>query len=69
MSEEPKIGSITYAPDYKSDEPQSGTITGDVFKDATIFWQMCPHYYRNEDLYQAFKARLLKETNMEEWLG
>lgn len=41
-------------------------MTGDPFKDAQMFWQMCPHYYRNEDLYQAFKSRLRQECSVVE---
>lgn len=30
------------------------------------FWQMCPHHYNNEDLYQAFKERLMRECDVNE---
>ncbi len=43
------------------------TEENDPFKNAMMFWKMCPHHYTNEDLYQAFKARLKDEATLNLW--
>ena len=33
----------------------------------SAFWGLCTHHYTNEDLYQAFKARLADEAVLNVW--
>ena len=54
MTEDPEIRAVCGV-DEREAEPQ------DPFKNAMMFWKMCPHHYTNEDLYQSFKSRLIEE--------
>lgn len=54
MSEEPKVGSIAYAPDYKS-KFWTDVQELEHLRIANLNWMDL------EEIYQAFKARLISE--------
>lgn len=66
MTTDPKVGSITYAPDYGLQRHTGRYIEGLGYE---TYASIILPADAIEVLYQVFKSRLLRETTMEEWPG